>query len=946
MIESYININTNEEAETSEKTFAISYKLLIMLLIFLSFNFAIRNDAYQAHKLIKINGNNYYEDIYLVNYNRYYLNNYIPNVKNFDFFNITHVSYYFSFKYKVIRMEYNIAFYNENEELLTPSDFALYKELQLMCTLEIDNSNNVIHSYPNMVDNKYYQCVEYFNIHERVIIGIKIYQTKESLNAYPIKFFTEAKFNYNNFYYQNDNLFDPFFINNNYIKLVHQINENKKEFTPNLKRDYLQYPFCSLKRNSIKNYEKWYFRNIYNDHFCFCVGVGCLFNIDQNCKHYFYLSVIDKNQHLYEKTDYLFVDFIFSEYSYDDTYPVFKEMLNQNYPVHYMTENQYIYNTHCYRKAKCESILYATRANYTISGDFLEKYLTLFLKLKAVVCSRQLNFYSNVFYITDYIQYIVIGHSLLYFKYFSIDNDNAEKRKFDKLMLPPSERVINLAKSFGWEEDDILQINFPRWDKYNNLDDTNNNNNNFNNIRMMEENYTRMNNSNNNISNINNTGPINNNSNNDINNTNNINNSNEININNNQNNSINNSNNISDKNTKFINNIGINNKNNITINNNEFSNYKNNITINSTEFNDNINNLTIKSTEINTVITNLTINIYNTTKNSNISETNNIDINININISNITNNSININYNNINNTQNNSIYTDRTNNITTNNSINDTVSNINYINNSIFNNYTDNVTINNCSIINNTNESLINVTISNIISNLTNIGIFNNGTSTNDTAINIEIIQQDVKEIKKERFIFIMFSWRNIMKECEISNYYFKNISRLLTNERLNKQLKDNNVKIFFTIHGLVINKYRSTYKSLLYYNKNIRFIEQHDIAYCIAKSSLIITDFSSLSFDFVYMRRPYILYIPDIDEPNITNIYKPEFFDFYEKVKEGTIRFENMVYSVKEVVDKIAYYIKNDFILDDDIKNFYDSFGIKQESNTVKLINYLVNLR
>ena len=30
MIESYININTNEEAETSEKTFAISYKLLII----------------------------------------------------------------------------------------------------------------------------------------------------------------------------------------------------------------------------------------------------------------------------------------------------------------------------------------------------------------------------------------------------------------------------------------------------------------------------------------------------------------------------------------------------------------------------------------------------------------------------------------------------------------------------------------------------------------------------------------------------------------------------------------------------------------------------------------------------------------------------------------------------------------------------------------------------
>ena len=51
-------------------------------------------------------------------------------------------------------------------------------------------------------------------------------------------------------------------------------------------------------------------------------------NIDQNCKQLFFLSIIDTNQHLYEKTDYLFVDFIFQEYSYDDTYPVFDEMLN------------------------------------------------------------------------------------------------------------------------------------------------------------------------------------------------------------------------------------------------------------------------------------------------------------------------------------------------------------------------------------------------------------------------------------------------------------------------------------------------------------------------------------------------------------------------------------------------------------------------------------------
>ena len=862
MIESYLNINTNEEAESSEKTMAISYKLLIMLLIFLSFNFAIRNDGYSPRRLIKINSNNYYEDLNLVNFNRYYLNNYIPEVKNFDFFNITHVSYYFSYKYKVIRMEYNIAFYEENEELISPSDFALYKGFQLMCTLEIDNSNNIINSYPNVVDNKYYQCVEYFNIHERVIIGIKLYQIDELLKSYSIKFFTEAKFNFNNFFYQNDNLFDPFVINNNYIKIVHQINENKKELTPNLKKDYLQYPYCSLKRNSIKNYEKWYFRNIYNDHFCFCVGTACLLNIDQNCKHYFFLNVIDKNQHLYEKTDFLFVDFIFSEYSYDDTYPVFKEMIKRNYPVHYMTENSYIYDTHCYLKPKCKNILYVTRANYTINGDFLEKYLTLFLKLKAVVCSRQLNFFSNVFYITDYIQYITIGHSILYFKYFSIDNDFAEKRKFDKLMLPPSPRVINLAKSFGWTEDDILQMNFPRWDKYNNLNDTRNNNKSVsmtNNIRILDDNNNDINNNGMNISN----------------------------------------NRIINQNNNNINNNGINN-NNCTSN------------LDSNNINDNnINNNSNYSTINYTINNNLNNNINNNGMNSNL---------INKNISNIIGN-----ISDISNTILNIIYTN--NNIT----IDNISTIIDYRNNDFVNA--------------STNESVIDLNNMNNISNYNNSTIDNNTLSNDNDTITIQLNQVKVEEIKEERFIFIMFSWRNINKDYEISNYYFKNITKLLTSDLLNQKIRENNVKIFFTIHGLVINKYRNTYKSLLYYNPNIRFIEQNEIANCIAKSSLIITDYSSLAFDFVYMRRPYVLYIPDIDEPNITNLYKPEYFDFYEKVKEGTIIFENMVYSVKEVIDKIIYYINNDFILNEEIETFYDSFGIKKENNTENLINYLINL-
>ena len=35
-------------------------------------------------------------------------------------------------------------------------------------------------------------------------------------------------------------------------------------------------------------------------------------------------------------------------------------------------------------------------------------------------------------------------------------------------------------------------------------------------------------------------------------------------------------------------------------------------------------------------------------------------------------------------------------------------------------------------------------------------------------------------------------------------------------------------------------------------------------------KSNLLITDFSSVTFDFIYQRKPIIIYIPDSEDLNI----------------------------------------------------------------------------
>ena len=39
------------------------------------------------------------------------------------------------------------------------------------------------------------------------------------------------------------------------------------------------------------------------------------------------------------------------------------------------------------------------------------------------------------------------------------------------MLIPPSKIFISVAKNYGWTEENIIKINLPRWDKYNNLDE-------------------------------------------------------------------------------------------------------------------------------------------------------------------------------------------------------------------------------------------------------------------------------------------------------------------------------------------------------------------------------------------------------------------------------------------------------------------------------------------
>ena len=366
------------------KYFLIIFLYIISLFI-LKDNQYYRSNAF--NKNIKSNKNN--NLFYL---NKYYIYKYLNND---EYLNVTNIKFFVSFRYRLIKVEYIIGFYDKNNNLIIPSDLALYNNLHIICAMMI-NEQYTINSLSFFYNNKYFKCIEFINFNEKIKFGIKI---KEKFQYSTIYFFNETTLKFYNLIYQDNNIFDPLLINKKYNSLINKLQSNNLNKNLKLKELYLQYPYCTKKTDSILFDNKWIFKNFYNEYFCFCKGKKCLnIEITNSCKFPFYLYVIDNNKNIYSKTDYLFFDFIFAGLSSDDVYPVFEKMFKLSFPVHYITEKEDIHYLYCNNIKNCLTILPVKKELNPINGDFLEKYLTLFLKLKIVVSGRGTTFNTNLFY--------------------------------------------------------------------------------------------------------------------------------------------------------------------------------------------------------------------------------------------------------------------------------------------------------------------------------------------------------------------------------------------------------------------------------------------------------------------------------------------------------------------------------------------------------------------
>ena len=379
-------------------------------------------------------------------------------------FKIIDINYRFSFKYNITKFEYKICFYNKKQKFIIPSHLTLYKNFHIFCFTYSINNKIYIKYIANIYNNTYYHCIEYININEEIKFGIALYKKYKYIEFLTIDLLTSDLIKYNNFIFIKNEEFDPLINIKMFNKMINY--DKSKQF---IKLFYTK-PLFIIKYQSDLKESRWYFKNIYNNYFCYCIysiNSKCLNkNIYKKCKYSLYLNIIYNNRYLLKKTKYLLADFASIETSPGEAYLVFKEMYKQNLSAHFMSKRDDIINKYNNLSDNNINLIFNTPVvlnDYYINGDFLEKYLDLLLKLKVVISGAMIYSINNLFYNIEYITYICLGHGISYLKGF-LYKDYYSNKIYNKIILPPSNIIISNAKKYGWADNDIIKIGLPRWD--------------------------------------------------------------------------------------------------------------------------------------------------------------------------------------------------------------------------------------------------------------------------------------------------------------------------------------------------------------------------------------------------------------------------------------------------------------------------------------------------
>ncbi|APC49682.1 hypothetical protein BME96_16455 [Virgibacillus halodenitrificans] len=201
---------------------------------------------------------------------------------------------------------------------------------------------------------------------------------------------------------------------------------------------------------------------------------------------------------------------------------------------------------------------------------------------------------------------------------------------------------------------------------------------------------------------------------------------------------------------------------------------------------------------------------------------------------------------------------------------------------------------------------------------------------------------EDKSQNRSLKKIFVMPTWRSWIEGMPKSDFkqsdYFSKYYSMLNSEELNFILSKNNLELVFFLHP----KFKEYASEFIDNNNgldNIKIKDFLDIKVNeeLMEASLLISDYSSVTWDMYYLNKPVIFFQFDY---NKYEEYEGSYIDMDRDL------FGDRVENVEELLHELRYYIKNDFNLKPHFSQLRQEYFKYLDHNNSKRIFNEINTR
>ena len=194
----------------------------------------------------------------------------------------------------------------------------------------------------------------------------------------------------------------------------------------------------------------------------------------------------------------------------------------------------------------------------------------------------------------------------------------------------------------------------------------------------------------------------------------------------------------------------------------------------------------------------------------------------------------------------------------------------------------------------------------------------------------------DTSAEKETKSVFVYFTYRHYLHGVKdiMKTKYFKNIFALLQNKKISKLFEKNNIEFKIALH----------HDLLLYVKKkqfkNIKFVAEEDILNVKNEAKMLITDYSSMCFEFMLQNKPVIFWRFDREE------FKKSLADsqYSKNIDDLDQYIYNVVEEEDDVVKLLRHYVRTGFSLEKNNSKKAELFFYNKENIREKFYKYLLD--